>query len=136
MRKSFCLDSVSSFKDINASPLNRSTSKNLWSFAKDARFHQDKVYCDKIYDTNGMRPHRYGVSIGKGNKSDFTKDLTASPGSSKYFKASLFEYNKSHQKGYSLGLGREVSPTVNSEHKTGWPHRIGAIKSTRPRGIR
>ena len=35
MRKSFCLDSISSFKDINGSPLNKSVSKNLWSFAKD-----------------------------------------------------------------------------------------------------
>ncbi len=82
MRKSFCLDSVSSFKDVNQNPLNRSTSKNLWTFSKEDRFPKEKVYCDRIYDINGMHPHKYGVDIGKGSKSDFTKDKTCSPGSS------------------------------------------------------
>lgn len=108
MRKSFCLDSVSSFRDINQSPLNRSTSKNLWSFSKDNRFQKEKVYCDRIYEVGGMRPSKYGVSIGKGTKSDFTKDRTASPGASKYFRSSFFDYNKEHQKGWSLAVGREV----------------------------
>jgi hypothetical protein len=106
MRKSFCLDSVSSFKEINQSPLNRSTSKNLWSFGKDDRFQKERVYCDRIYEIGGMRPSKYGVSIGKGSKSDFTKDKTVSPASSKYFRSSFFEYNKEHGKGWSLGIGR------------------------------
>lgn len=38
MRNTFCLKSVSSSKDISASQLNTSTSKNLWSFSKDSRF--------------------------------------------------------------------------------------------------
>ena len=43
MKSSFVLDSVSSFQQINKSPLNRSSSKSLWSFGKDSRFKQPKV---------------------------------------------------------------------------------------------
>lgn len=43
MQKSICLSSVSSFKQINSSPLNRSSSKHLWSFSKDDRFKSSKV---------------------------------------------------------------------------------------------
>jgi hypothetical protein len=94
MRKSFCLDSTSSFKDINQSPVNKSTSKHLWSFTKESRFPQEKVYCDRMYNIDGLKPHKYGVSIGKGTKSDFTKDKSVSPGSSKYPRTSFFDYNK------------------------------------------
>ena len=130
MRKSFCLDSVSSFKDIARSPVNRSTSKHLWSFSKESRFPQEKVYCDNIYEIGGLRPHRYGVSIGKGSKSDFTKDLTVSPGSSKYPISSFFDYNKSHKAGYSLGIGREVRANVNVENSSRRSHWVGTPQSS------
>ena len=43
MKNSFCLKSVVSSRQINLSPLNRSTSKNLWSFGKDSRFKKPLV---------------------------------------------------------------------------------------------
>lgn len=43
MRSSFCLDSVSSARQINLSPLNTSSSKQLFSFSKDSRFKQPPV---------------------------------------------------------------------------------------------
>jgi hypothetical protein len=49
-----------------------------------------------------------GVGIGYGRKSDFTKVLTSSPGSTKYQLKSSFEENKSKKKGYSLRPGRQV----------------------------
>ena len=43
MRNTFCLNSVTSYNQIHSSPVNRSSSKNLWSFAKDSRFKKPKV---------------------------------------------------------------------------------------------
>ena len=40
-----------------------------------------------------------GAAIGYGTKSDFTKDLTASPGSSKYRLDTLFDTNKKKARG-------------------------------------
>lgn len=43
MRNSFCLESVSTTHQISASPINTSTSKQLYSFSKDYRFKKPKV---------------------------------------------------------------------------------------------
>ena len=43
MRSSFCLDSVSTARQISLSPLNTSSSKQLYSFSKDSRFKQPAV---------------------------------------------------------------------------------------------
>lgn len=91
MRKSFCLNSVSSSKQINKSPLNTSTSKNLYSFSKESRFKQETIACDRIYELPSLRPSKYGVGIGRGHKSDFTRDKTVSPPASRYTRLSFFE---------------------------------------------
>lgn len=52
---------------------------------------------------------RSGAGIGYGKKSDFTKDLTASPGATRYDIKTVFERNKASSKGFSLYLSREVS---------------------------
>lgn len=49
-----------------------------------------------------------GPSIGYGIKYDFTKDLTISPGSSKYEIKNVFENNRKSQRGYTFSLSREV----------------------------
>ncbi len=108
MKDSYCLKSVTTFRDIHLNPLNTSTSKNLWSFAKDERFARMKTYCDNLYNIDGLHPSRYGVSIGKGKKSDFTKDLTASPGATRYEVRSFFDDNKAKVRGYSMGASRDV----------------------------
>ena len=51
---------------------------------------------------------RSGAGIGYGKKSDFTKDLTASPGATRYDIKTLFEKNKASSKGFSLYLSRDV----------------------------
>lgn len=109
MKSDFCLKSATSFHEVNKNPLNTSISKNLWTFAKNDRFDKLKVYCDNIYNIHGLKPSKYGVSIGKGNKSDFTHDLTASPGATKYLRSSFFDNNLANKKGYSIGAGRDVS---------------------------
>ncbi len=108
MRKSFCLKSVASSKQISENQLNRSPSKSLFSFPKDTRFKNEMSACDKMYNLPSLKPSKYGVSIGKGHKSDFTKDLTISPPASRYSRISFFEENKKRGKGYSMALGREV----------------------------
>jgi len=40
--------------------------------------------------------------MGYGEKSDFTKDLTCSPGSSKYRLDTLFDKNTKSKKGFSI----------------------------------
>ena len=52
---------------------------------------------------------RSGAGIGYGKKSDFTKDLTASPGATRYDIKTVFEKNKASSKGFSLYLSRDVS---------------------------
>ena len=48
------------------------------------------------------------ASLGYGPKSDFTKDLTASPGATKYNIRSVLDQSKN--RGKSFGLSRELSP--------------------------
>jgi hypothetical protein len=47
-----------------------------------------------------------GAAIGYGTKSDFTKDLTCSPGSSKYLLDTLFDKNTKSKKGFSMYVSR------------------------------
>lgn len=50
-----------------------------------------------------------GAGIGYGKKSDFTKDLTASPGSSRYQLQTIFDKNRTSRKGFSMYESREVN---------------------------
>lgn len=43
-----------------------------------------------------------GAAIGYGIKSDFTKDLTSSPGSSRYKLDTVFDKNRKSKKGFSM----------------------------------
>lgn len=57
--------------------------------------------CDSIYNISSTI-RKSGAGIGYGRKSDFTKDLTASPGSSKYQIKTIFDLNKTSRKGFTL----------------------------------
>lgn len=43
MRSTYCINSVTSTDQINRSPINMSLTKQLYSFAKDTRFKNEKV---------------------------------------------------------------------------------------------
>lgn len=43
MKNSFCIESVSTFREINESPLNRSLTKSVYSFSRDKRFKKPVV---------------------------------------------------------------------------------------------
>jgi hypothetical protein len=55
-----------------------------------------------------MKTRRPGIGIGRGFKSDFTKDLTCSPGSARYTIKSEIDEKLNKKKGFFMGLGREV----------------------------
>ena len=63
--------------------------------------------CDSIYDIPSTF-RKSGTSLGYGKKSDFTKDLTSSPGSTKYCINTLFDKNVKQKKGFSLYESRDV----------------------------
>lgn len=53
---------------------------------------------------------RRKASFGYGKKSDFTKDLTASPRATLYSHKSVFDQDTSIKRGKTFGLSRERSP--------------------------
>lgn len=55
-----------------------------------------------------MKSRKLGAGIGLGKKSDFTLDITCSPGSSRYnIKSEMDEKGQLH-KGWSMGVSRDV----------------------------
>ena len=96
--------------DYLDSPLNRSKSKQAFSFGKLERFLEEKKYhnmiCrrspDKFYDLPDSLDRR-ATTLGFGKKVEFIKKDAVDP--AKYHIKSEFE-DKS--KGYSFGLKREV----------------------------
>ena len=63
--------------------------------------------CPKsTYNGESVRRKNSGAGIGYGKKSDFTLDLTVSPGSTRYNMKTNFEENESKKRGYSLRKGR------------------------------
>ena len=64
--------------------------------------------CKVAFYSNDSQLSNRKASLGYGTKHDFTKDLTASPGATKYNIRSIFDENKT--RGKSFGLSRELSP--------------------------
>lgn len=93
------MTSVSSFRDINNSSLNRSKTKQTYSFCRSTRFVDIKpMYtyssyrCDKsTYEGNVIHHKKNGSTIGNGIRSDFTKSAFIVPASSQYRLLSSFE---------------------------------------------
>lgn len=49
-----CVDAVAILK----SPHNTSTAKNHWSFSKDSRFKDPKLYCETFYNIPDTKSDR------------------------------------------------------------------------------
>ena len=63
-----------------------------------------------------MATRKNKASIGYGQKSDFTKDLTCSPACSKYNLKTNFEESQNKGKGFSIGANREVAVEIDLEN--------------------
>ena len=64
---------VKSKLEISRSPINQSTSKQMFSFGKAERFPKirNSGVTDNFYNLPEVRMTRF-TTLGKGNKSDFT----------------------------------------------------------------
>lgn len=67
--------------------------------------------------------------MGYGKKSDFTKDLTSSPGSSKYNLKTIFDHNRKSNKGFSISLSRDVFLQLKLENSIKRLHSFGPSQS-------
>lgn len=67
-----CVDAVAILK----SPHNTSTAKNHWSFSKDSRFKDSKLYCETFYNIPDTKSDRkagklsFKKGFGYGKKTD------------------------------------------------------------------
>ena len=106
---------VKSKLEISRSPINQSTSKQMFSFAKAPRFPplKTKGYCDTFYTLPSVAMTRY-ASFGKGNKSDFTR---TSRGMNSQFYAVKRDFDKDNITGpqFSFGISREKYANVYYE---------------------
>ncbi|CAD8122428.1 unnamed protein product [Paramecium sonneborni] len=85
---------------INRSPLNTSTSKQMYTFPKAKRWLEVKDnLCPPIYQLPTTLSKR-GAGIGFGKKTNMTQE-TITPGPNYY------TVQKSQEQGWTMGLGRE-----------------------------
>jgi len=75
-----------------------------FKFNKTERFKQNNPECPVAFYTYSSQLSKRKSSIGSGIKSDFTKDLANTPGSSHYNPD--FYYNSTKQGGKSFGQSR------------------------------
>ena len=93
--------------------MNNSTSKMLYSFPKDQRFHKEPRVDIPYYNLPDIRSKRT-TSLGFGSKTKF-EDLRGVPSPDKYALKSEFDSKK--KKGPSFGISREVIIFLNQDSK-------------------
>ena len=106
---------VKSKMEISRSPINQSTSKQMYSFSKADRFPplKTKGYCDIFYNLPSVTMTRF-ASLGKGTKSDFTK--TAKDQNAKFYAVKRdFDLDNLQGPKFSFGICREKYAKVYYE---------------------
>ena len=106
--------STISYETVRKHQTNNSPSKVSHQFSKTSRFKDpnpeyffDNKRCPMAYYENKSSISNRKTSFGYGNKSDFTKTLTCSPGATKYNLKNVLEESK--HKGKSFGCSRNKS---------------------------
>ena len=106
---------VKSKLEISRSPINQSTSKQMYSFSRAARFPplKTKGYCDTFYTLPSVTMTRY-ASLGKGTKFDFTR---TSRGANPNFYSVKRDFDPDNLRGpkFSFGICREKYAKVYYE---------------------
>lgn len=92
-------------EDIRNNPMNNSTSKMLFSFPKDQRFHTEQRLDPPFYTLPDIKDKR-STSLGFGIKTCF-EDLRVIPSPNKYTINGDFDKMRS-KIGFSFGVGRDV----------------------------
>jgi hypothetical protein len=94
---------------ISKSPMNTSTSKQMYSFPKTPRFfHLKSSSCDKLYNLPEVRSKRE-ASIGYAIKSDFTKGGNNLP---YYNLPTDFDTKHPHSPSFTFGISRSFYDKV------------------------
>jgi hypothetical protein len=104
---------ISSGEQISNSPLNNSTSKQMYSFPRANRFQQLNKSSSSntfYYNLPSMIATRT-TSLGKGGKYDFTKEHKGK-NASFYNTPSDFDAKKPHSPAYSFGISRHYYDKV------------------------
>jgi hypothetical protein len=76
--------SITPTEAIRNHPVNNSTSKEIHMFSKEKRFISPNPECPNAFYSFDSQLSNRKAAFGYGNKSDFTKTLTASPPVTKY----------------------------------------------------
>ena len=96
-------------ESISKSPLNTSTSKQMYSFPKTKRFMNFKSSsCDHFYNLPDIRSKRE-AGIGIGPKSDFTKTKNSVP---YYNLPTDFDQKNPHSPRFTFGISRKFYEKV------------------------
>ena len=90
---------------IHNNPMNNSTSKMLYSFSKDKRFHKED-YLDVPFHTLPEIRNKRTTCMGFGAKTRF-EDTRGVPSPDKYNVSR--EFDNHSKSGFSFGIGRDVN---------------------------
>lgn len=110
------------FLNTHNFPLNRSISKQLYSFSKANRFESTREPpCHKaFYDIKKGAFSNRSTSFGYGNKLDLTNREPVPP-VGKYELNSQFVYNRDKHRGYSFSKDSKQDTLVNPEKSAALP---------------
>ncbi|CAD8202217.1 unnamed protein product [Paramecium octaurelia] len=100
---------ASTCQQINQSPLNLSTAKQLWSFPKSSRFGklENPNNCAvAFYDLPDQKQKR-AAGVGYSTKYDFTKNGPNTPAPDTYKIVGEIDFNKTKNRGYPFGVSRD-----------------------------
>ena len=116
-------------------PLNKSTSKQMFSFPRSPRKSIDairtEIYTHQMYELassvsmtklNQKKTPGFGIGSKLSNK-DMRLEQRLMPGPGSHNLRSSFEANKSHRKGYTFGASNETYAKVYNKclpEKKGW----------------
>ena len=105
---------VASGAQICNSPVNRSVTKQMYSFPKAERFPKVKIDPSPLcYDIPSQRSKRY-ATMGVGGRTDFTR-MQKGNNSQFYNNGTDFDKNHPYSPAYTFGLGRDKFEKVYVE---------------------
>lgn len=106
---------ASNYEEINRSPTNKSTAKQLYSFPKSSRFTVINKNLNQVvsYDLPSTKSNRT-TSFGYGKRGIFVNKVTGPPPGS-YEPLSQFASRTPTNKGFSFGISRDAYSKVYNE---------------------
>ena len=88
--------------------INTSTSKQMYKFGKEKRFHPFKKPYDAFFYNLPSVKDRFTTTFGYGNKFDFTKNVMKGKSHSYYNVPREFDLRRKNTPQFSFGKGRDI----------------------------